>query len=43
MRNRRVLVPGMGDPHVTVDDGMDISVETLVNAPAHGVHKWRRA
>ena len=32
----------MGDSHVTVDDGMDIPVDTLANAPAHGVHKWKR-
>ena len=39
---RSVLVPGMGDSHVTVNDGFDIDVEKLVNAPAHGVHKWKR-
>uniref|UniRef100_A0A7S4KY35 Zinc-ribbon domain-containing protein n=1 Tax=Paramoeba aestuarina TaxID=180227 RepID=A0A7S4KY35_9EUKA len=40
---RQVLVPGMGASHVTVDDGLDIPVATLVNAPGHGVHKWRKS
>ena len=40
------LVPGMDAPHVTEDDGFDIRLEDLVNAPAStsfAKHKWKRA
>ena len=39
---RKVLVPGLEVPHTTFDDGFDVDVDKLLNAPVKGLHKWKR-